>query len=236
MASPSDHKYSSNADKNANQSNGHIQPNESRRYNPWGFENPWSHDLCNFHGRIPNFRNNPDCSTNLTQREEFQRARVIEIFPSLAQEHLRLFSLAEGTAVFDTIVNLTAAGNLHVDIVVVASVVVNPISGARLGKGKGYGDIKYAMMRQLGACDDGTLVVTTVHESQLLDDLPSSVMTEHDLPVNVVITPQRIIYTQKKISYPKFINWDRIDNDTMLNLPVLKEFKRLQQLQPEKLN
>jgi hypothetical protein len=39
------------------------------------------------------------------------------------------------------------------------------------------------MMRQLGACDDTTLVVTTVHESQLLDDLPSSVMTEHDLYV-----------------------------------------------------
>jgi hypothetical protein len=50
------------------------------------------------HGRIPNFRNNPDCSTNLAQLEEFQRARVIEICPSLAQEHLRLFSLAEGKA------------------------------------------------------------------------------------------------------------------------------------------
>jgi len=32
----------------------------------------------------------------LAQLEEFQRARVIEICPSLAQEHLRLFSLAEG--------------------------------------------------------------------------------------------------------------------------------------------
>ncbi|CAF2404163.1 unnamed protein product [Rotaria sp. Silwood2] len=224
------------------------------------------------HGRIPNFRNNPDCSTNLAQLEEFQRARVIEICPSLAQEHLRLFSLAEGkvlltpapsidnalfykldpkflhvhdlsraatksgTAALGTIVNLTAVGNLHVDIVVVASVVVNPISGARLGKGKGYGDIEYAMMRQLGACDDRTLVVTTVHESQLLDDLPASVMTEHDLPVNVVITPQRIIYTQNKFSCPKAINWNYIDNDTMLNLPVLKEFKRLQQLQQEKSN
>jgi len=56
-----------------------------------------------------------------------------------------------------------------------------------LGKGKGYGDIEYAMMRQLGACDDSTLVITTVHESQLLDDLPSSVMTEHDLYVTVFI-------------------------------------------------
>lgn len=223
------------------------------------------------HGRIPNFRNNPDCSTNLAQLEEFQRARVIEICPSLAQEHLRLFSLAEGkvlltpapsidnalfykldpkflhmhdlsraatksgTAALGTIVNLTAVGNLHVDIVVVASVVVNPITGARLGKGKGYGDIEYAMMRQLGACDDQTLVVTTVHESQLLDDLPSSIMTQHDLPVNVVITPQRIIYTQNKFSCPKAINWNDIDNDTMLNLPVLKEFKRLQQLQQERI-
>ncbi|CAF1666494.1 unnamed protein product [Adineta ricciae] len=224
------------------------------------------------HGRIPNFRNNPDCSTNLAQLEEFQRARVIEICPSLAQEHLRLFALAEGkvlltpapsidnalfykldpkflhvhdlsraatksgTAALGTIVNLTAVGNLHVDIVVVASVVVNPITGARLGKGKGYGDIEYAMMRQLGACDDSTLVVTTVHESQLLDDLPSSVMTEHDLPVNVVITPQRIIYTQNKFPCPKAINWNDIDNETMLNLPVLKEFKRLQQLQQERAN
>jgi len=223
------------------------------------------------HGRIPNFRNNPDCSTNLAQLEEFQRARVIEICPSLAQEHLRLFSLAEGkvlltpapsidnalfykldpkflhvhdlsraatksgTAALGTIVNLTAVGNIHVDIVVVASVVVNPITGARLGKGKGYGDIEYAMMRQLGACDDTTLVVTTVHESQLLDDLPASVMTEHDLPVNVVITPQRIIYTQNKFLCPKAINWNDIDNETMLNLPVLKEFKRLQQLQQGKI-
>ena len=39
-----------------------------------------------------------------------------------------------GTAALGTIVNLTAVGNLHVDIVVVASVVVNPITGARLGK------------------------------------------------------------------------------------------------------
>ena len=93
------------------------------------------------------------------------------------------YSIVSGTAALGTIVNLTAVGNLHVDIVVVASVVVNPISGARLGKGKGYGDIEYAMMRQLGACDDTTLVVTTVHESQLLDDLPASVMTEHDLYV-----------------------------------------------------
>jgi 5-formyltetrahydrofolate cyclo-ligase len=53
-----------------------------------------------------------------------------------------------------------------------------------LGKGKDYGDIEYAMMRQLGACDDTTLVVTSVHGSQLLNDLTASVMTEHDLYVN----------------------------------------------------
>jgi hypothetical protein len=49
-------------------------------------------------------------------------------------EILRFIIIFLGTAALGTIVNLTAVGNLHVDIVVVASVVVNPISGARLGK------------------------------------------------------------------------------------------------------
>ena len=53
-------------------------------------------------------------------------------------------------------------------------------------------------------------------------------------PVHVVITPQRIIYTQNKFSCPKTINWNDIDNETMLNLPVLKEFKRLHLHQQEK--
>lgn len=52
--------------------------------------------ILSVHGRIPNFRNNPNCSTNLAQLDTFQRARVIEVCPSLAQEHLRLFSLSEG--------------------------------------------------------------------------------------------------------------------------------------------
>ncbi|CAF4585874.1 unnamed protein product, partial [Rotaria magnacalcarata] len=60
---------------------------------------------------------------------------------------------------------------------------------------------------QLGACNDRTLVVTTVHESQLLNDLPASVMTEHDLPVNVIITPKRIIYTNNTFTRPHAINW-----------------------------
>lgn len=41
-----------------------------------------------------------------------------------------------GAAALGTLVNLTAVGNLHVDIFVVASVVVNPINGARLGKAR----------------------------------------------------------------------------------------------------
>lgn len=46
--------------------------------------------------------------------------------------------------------------------------------------------------------------------------------------MNIIVTPQRIIHTQNKFQRPHAINWDEIDNDTLLNLPVLKEFKRLQ--------
>jgi 5-formyltetrahydrofolate cyclo-ligase len=41
---------------------------------------------------------------------------------------------------------LTALKQIHVDLVIVASVVVNPITGARIGKGKGYGDLESTIM------------------------------------------------------------------------------------------
>lgn len=47
MTSRNDYKYSSNIDRNTNPANGHTQPTDSHGYNPWDFENPWSHNLCN---------------------------------------------------------------------------------------------------------------------------------------------------------------------------------------------
>lgn len=53
-----------------------------------------------------------------------------------------------------------------VDLVVVATVAVS-MDGARLGKGKGYGDLEYGILRHIGAVTDATPVATVVHDVQV---------------------------------------------------------------------
>jgi 5-formyltetrahydrofolate cyclo-ligase len=39
--------------------------------------------------------------------------------------------------------------------------------GYRIGKGKGYADLEYAILKEMKAVDDDTTIVTTVHDSQV---------------------------------------------------------------------
>ena len=41
------------------------------------------------------------------------------------------------------------------------------VSGWRIGKGEGYADLEYGMMRCMGAVDENTPVITTVHDCQV---------------------------------------------------------------------
>ncbi|XP_058084286.1 5-formyltetrahydrofolate cyclo-ligase-like protein COG0212 isoform X2 [Magnolia sinica] len=50
---------------------------------------------------------------------------------------------------------------IKVDLIVIGSVAVDPKTGARLGKGEGFAELEYGMLRYMGAIDDTTLVVTS---------------------------------------------------------------------------
>src|SRR6185312_3879719 len=78
-----------------------------------------------------------------------------------------------------------------VDLVVTGCVAVDQ-SGARLGKGGGFSDLELALAAQAGLVDARTAVVTTVHERQLLaaGSVPT---TAHDLHVDVIVTPERVL-------------------------------------------
>ena len=39
--------------------------------------------------------------------------------------------------------------------------------GWRIGKGEGFADLEYAMMASMGAVDENTIIVTTVHDCQV---------------------------------------------------------------------
>lgn len=149
--------------------------------------------------------------------------------PKIIRRHQYEWAVTKiGTAEIGIPLSLADLKNIHIDLVVVASVVVNPISGARIGKGKGYGDLEYGILAEIGSVDKKTVVITTCHESQLINDLPESVMEEHDLSVDIIVTPKRYIYTKRLFKRPERVFWDKIDSETMASIPVLDELKIFQ--------
>ncbi len=78
-----------------------------------------------------------------------------------------------------------------VDLIIAGSVAVNR-RGVRVGKGAGYSDIEVALLTEAGLIGPSTVIVTTVHPLQILDeDLPE---TEHDFSLDLIVTPDEVIH------------------------------------------
>lgn len=115
---------------------------------------------------------------------------------------------------------------LKVDLIVIGSVAVDPKTGARLGKGEGFADLEYAMLRHMGAIDDTTLVATTIHDKQLVDDIPTEKLRVHDVPVDIICTPTRVIFTETTLPKPQGIYWDLLSPEKLGKIRVLQELKK----------
>ncbi|CAF0785865.1 unnamed protein product [Rotaria sp. Silwood1] len=166
----------------------------------------------------------------LTPTPSLDSALFYKLEPKfLRRSQLEWAATKTGAAELGTVIQLQALKQIHVDIIIVASVVVNPITGARIGKGKGYGDLEYAIMSQMGCVSNKTIIMTTCHESQLINDIPNHIMEQHDLPVDIIVTPKRYIYTKRLFQRPKRVYWNKLDPDMMISIPVLQELKRLEQ-------
>jgi len=111
----------------------------------------------------------------------------------------------------------------HIDLVVAGSVAVNR-SGARLGKGGGYSDLEFALARQLGSVNESTPVLTTVHNLQVIDErIP---MTSHDVPVDLIVTPDQIICTNRRRPKPRGIQWEDLSPEQLAAMPPLLALRR----------
>ncbi|RZC43908.1 hypothetical protein C5167_036849 [Papaver somniferum] len=106
---------------------------------------------------------------------------------------------------------------LKVDLIVIRSVAVDQKTGARLGKGEGFAELEYAMLRYMGAIDDNTPVVTTIHDRQLVDDIPVEKLVIHDVPVDFICTPTQVIFTNNSIPKPQ---------EKLGQIRILRELKR----------
>ncbi len=111
----------------------------------------------------------------------------------------------------------------RIDLIVAGSVAVNS-GGARLGKGGGYSDLEFALARAVGVVDETTPVVTTVHELQVVDDaIP---MTAHDVPLDIVVTPERVIRTHRRQRKPTGIFWAELSEGQLAEMPALTTLAR----------
>ncbi|KAA8537932.1 hypothetical protein F0562_027488 [Nyssa sinensis] len=115
---------------------------------------------------------------------------------------------------------------IKVDLIVIGSVAVDPKTGARLGKGEGFAELEYGMLRYMGAIDDTTPVVTSVHDEQLVDDIPVKKLLIHDVPVDIICTPTQVIFTNTTIPKPQGIYWDKLSPEKLGQIQILRELKR----------
>lgn len=106
----------------------------------------------------------------------------------------------------------------RIDLIVMGSVAVGR-DGSRIGKGEGYGEIEYAILREYGLVEDEVIVATNVHDLQLFDSVPQD---PYDVPVDVIATPRKLIRTSPIKPKPKGIIWELLSRQKIEEIPPLK--------------
>src|SRR5215471_799301 len=201
-------------------------------------------------GRIPNFAGARLAAEKLTSHRLWRRARTIKANPDSPQTHARRAALEEGKTVIMAVPRLrdphpfrvldpkkmskaavqeaaTIKGALkhgrvvalddlpEIDFVLCGSVAVN-LSGARVGKGGGYHDLEYGILADAGKIDEHT----TVHPIQILRQ--HLMVTDHDLPVDLIATPRAVIEVERQYGRPRGILWDHLQPPQIREIPILE--------------
>ena len=111
----------------------------------------------------------------------------------------------------------------HVDLIVAGSVAVDR-AGTRVGKGEGFSDLEFAVLRGFDRVDDATTVATTVHDSQVVPE-GTIEPDRHDVPLDLVVTPTRTIGTEATAERPAGLYWDDIAAEKIESIPVLQRLQ-----------
>ena len=114
----------------------------------------------------------------------------LEPEPGCTKESLRKMSSRYGIDSLSKPVPM--ASRIKIDLVVIGSVAVDRL-GHRIGKGEGFADLEWSMAASHhSAVTPETVVISTVHDVQVFDELPESLFSSHDLPVDIIVTPTEV--------------------------------------------
>lgn len=207
------------------------------------------------HGRIPNFAGASDAADRLAETEAWRRADVIKSNPDAPQLPVRRAALRAGKTLYMAVPRLreercflrldpaeiddvdsatTVSGCSRfgervgpeemepIDLIVSGSVAVNG-RGARVGKGEGYSDLEFAILGEFGLVGEETTTATTVHEMQLVDEeIPTD---SHDVPMELIVTPERTIGADAAAEKPAGIEWDALEETRLEEIPILSRLE-----------
>ena len=203
------------------------------------------------YGRIPNFKGAEEAALKLSETKEFKNAKLIKVNPDAPQRPVRELVLRKGKILLvptprlrgdfylldpskidnyreaSTISGFSKYGEIvdlsslsKIDLIVAGSVAVT-LEGDRVGKGEGYSELEFAILRELGKVDENTPIATTVHDIQIVDFIPTE---PYDVPVDIIATPTRVIYTKRKREKPKGIYLEYLSKEKIEETPFLKKF------------
>ena len=105
-------------------------------------------------------------------------------------------------------------------MVVVGSVAVT-LSGDRVGKGEGYSELEFAILRELNKINEKTPVVTTVHDIQIVESIP---VEPYDVPLDIIATPTRVIRVNRTRERPPGLLLEYLTKEKIEDTPFLKKY------------
>lgn len=109
----------------------------------------------------------------------------------------------------------------RVDLVVTGAAAVSR-EGVHFGKGHGYLDIEWGLLREIGLVGDETTVVASVHDCQVVEErVPHAV---YDVTVDVIVTPTEVTRCEPKPK-PPGIFWDRLPRSFAATRPYFAELE-----------
>jgi 5-formyltetrahydrofolate cyclo-ligase len=142
---------------------------------------------------------------------------------SVPESSIDFAASLDGAERFGALYDLEAVRSLRrLDYLVTGASAVNR-DGIRFGKGHGYFDVEWALLRDIGLVDEESPVVACVHDVQYLDEELPALPT--DTLVDWIVTPTRTIQVRRKQPKPAGIRWDVLDPVLLASVPPLRELE-----------
>ena len=178
---------------------------------------------------------NPDSPQRAIRRKALEEGKVVYMAvprlhaekPFLELDPVKLkcspyaASSIKGAARYGRLVGLAEVKKI--DFVVCGSVAVHR-NGSRLGKGGGYSDLEFALLTEEKKILAKAPLVTSVHPLQIVDEeIP---MTEHDIPLTAIITPDEAIGCKSTMPRPEGIYWTLLSEEKIAAIPVVAKRQR----------